>query len=272
MSEMSEALNVLFQTITGEAGMTQPEEVAVIEEPKTELRGEESEGEALQKRTVLLRLKISSFGTKVGVDTRKLVDTDEKKAAAGKSLTSHKLILKSNRLDKISSLDGDFRRWIVGQALTVGFLKGGMYCVPAVRSTRIEEEIEKYERRRAQLVDDFIREEYITGRAQAEARVRLEPLGLYDERDYPRAGAIEAAYKVETKFMQLEAPTVLKDIDAGLLAKELEKEKAFWREAAYDVKAALRSQMQELLAHLVDRLTPGEDGKRRSSGTHCSTT
>jgi hypothetical protein len=66
---------------------------------------------------------------------------------------------------------------------------------------------------------------------------------------------------MEWRWLRMDVPGRLKEISAQIFEQERVKAAAMWADALESAKQLLRENMRELVAHMVDRLTPGADGK-----------
>lgn len=95
-------------------------------------------------------------------------------------------------------------------------------------------------------------------------RKRLEPLGLFDQSDYPSIARIREATRIKFTWARFSAPTGdLKGLPADLIRREREKAAAMWTDIADEIRVAHRQMMNDFVDGLLDTLRPGEDGKTR---------
>lgn len=87
-----------------------------------------------------------------------------------------------------------------------------------------------------------------------------ENLGdLFNENDYPPT--IAELFDVHWEYPNLDPPNYLKEINPELYEEQKKLIEARLEEAIAMTEEALATEMQELITHLIDRLTGGADGK-----------
>jgi hypothetical protein len=122
--------------------------------------------------------------------------------------------------------------------------------------------IERIDERLKELEIDFWKEvdrvEVLYDTAKEQARRILEPDGLWDLLDYP--SDIRKKYKFSWQYFALDTPARSQILTPEVYAREKEKFMALMEETQDLAIMTLRSELQDLVAHMVDRLEPGEDG------------
>lgn len=96
-----------------------------------------------------------------------------------------------------------------------------------------------------------------------EARQRLGT--LYNEQDYPHTVIGRFSFAIE--YVNVEPDRRLLDIHPEIYQREVERVRARFSEAIELTEAAFQEEFAKLVAHLADRLTPKEDGTRKSIST-----
>lgn len=99
---------------------------------------------------------------------------------------------------------------------------------------------------------------YYLGAKEA-ARIALQADGLYDEADYPTN--IRQKYSFEWSYLTLDVPGKHTILSPEVYAREMKKFEDMMEEARDVAVDTLRMEFQELVDHMIERLTPGEDGK-----------
>lgn len=116
----------------------------------------------------------------------------------------------------------------------------------------------------ARLRDQFIPPllaDYPAAIDRAQLPVAQGGLGpLYDARDFPTVGKLASLFGLEWQWLALGVP---ENLPAALRAEAAEKMERQMTEAANEVRDALRTAFAELVAHAQERLTDGQDGKRK---------
>jgi hypothetical protein len=172
-------------------------------------------------------------------------------------------ILKADSLDDVRKLSSEARAFVIGQSVPARFLRGGMYLVPSLTLERTNEKLGALREKYDTLVDTFV-EEYETGDVQRDAAKRLEPLGLYDPKDYPSSAQVRASFRMQWQWFEFSVPEKLRETNPALWQAEVEKTREMWEEASAEIRTGLRQGIASIVDQLVKRLEPGEDGKRKA--------
>lgn len=218
-----------------------PEPVAAAPDP-----------DALYKRAVLLSLELRKLGNRRKVPTGAVtVDAEKRLLAVSKKL------LDSDEMDAISKLDGDIRQFAYSRCLESPF-RAGVYFLPVELIAEVHAALEAYQAGRAKAVEKLC-ESYPALKAMAAQELRV----LFNERDYPSVDKVRAAFRMTWQYQAVHTPRVLEQISPALFAAESEKARQQIAEASAAIRDALRQGLAELVTHMVDRLTPGTDGKSR---------
>lgn len=93
------------------------------------------------------------------------------------------------------------------------------------------------------------------------ARAVLERDGQFNPRDYPHVSQLPALFGWTHLWIDFRTPDRL---PGSIREREMEKLRNLWDDAAESITGALRESFKELTDHLVERLTPGPDGKPKT--------
>jgi len=166
-----------------------------------------------------------------------------------------KQLFESAEYDAITAADSKIRDWVKARALPADVGMIGAPLVPLAVLPVIEERLTKYMAERESLVADFLRV-YQEERTRAQAELSDQ----FDPRDYPPEAEAATAFAFRWWYTALEVPE-------GLPPELAERERAALQERLADaevqIRGALRESLAGLCAHLVDRLTPAEGGKKK---------
>jgi transcriptional regulator of met regulon len=111
---------------------------------------------------------------------------------------------------------------------------------------------------RKELVDRFC-ETYES--SILEAQTKLGP--RFNPGDYPTKDEARDSFKYRWSYMQFGVSEALKEISTEMFRREQEKAEEQWKQVDSSIRTLLRTSMKELVDHMVERLTPGEDGKKK---------
>lgn len=159
----------------------------------------------------------------------------------------------------IGKLDAVTKAWL-RQHATPSFLRGGVYLIPLPLVEACSTFLAEQRAKRSAAVEIFLAVYPSTVPEAARAALRA----LYDEGDYPTVPMLRNAFGMEWEYVSFQTPTTLKTISAQFFAQEKAKAEARWSEVSASVEQLLLGQLQDLLAKVTERLTPGEDGKSKT--------
>lgn len=159
----------------------------------------------------------------------------------------------------VGTLDALTKAWL-RQHATPSFLRGGIYLIPLPLVEQCSAYLDEQRGKRAAAVEIFLAVYPQTVPEAARASLRA----LYDEGDYPTVPMLRQAFGMEWEYVSFQTPTNLKTISAQFFAQEKAKAEARWSEVSASVEQLLFGQLQELLAKVTERLTPGADGKPKT--------
>lgn len=206
----------------------------------------------LMQRTVALVVTFGGMGNRRKVSTTKIeVDADKDWILVSKQL------LDCEEYEAIRHLDGEVMRWLGTRALP-SLLKRGIYLLPLAYVEETNERLEDFHQQRQQLVEKLVK---VYRAAVKEAQTRLRD--VFDASDYPSEVHLRRAYKLQWQYISFNTPASLQQVSRELYEQEKAKAKAHWVEARETITQMLRAHMLEMTNHLVEKLTPEKDGKKK---------
>jgi hypothetical protein len=139
-------------------------------------------------------------------------------------------------------------------------LRGGMYFVKAEAVDDLDaylykalEEFKPMVKAFANVIDD----------RKAEAKKRLGD-DVYSSLRYPSREEVLAVFRIEWGWLTLSAPGEgVKGISREFIQREQEKAKEGMKNIVSNAQAALAAQLKTISEHLIERLSPGADGKQK---------
>ena len=212
------------------------------------------QGGGLFSRAVLLQVATGRFSVRRKVSDLGAVDVDCDKSR----LHIAAELLTSAELDAIYSFDGATRRYLMSRALPVSLVAPGVYVMPLASVEELDAYLSIRADARLPLVDAFC--DVYAGRADA-GRLSLGVLG--DASMYPPVEVVRRAFRMGFSWFSLGAPGLLEGIRADLFARERAKLESSFSEALTEAREALRAMAAGLVDHLLERLAPGADGRRK---------
>lgn len=207
---------------------------------------------ALLDNAVLLRLKFSRYGTSKKVATSQVeVNTDKTK------LRITKRILDSPEADAIGKAEDRIIAWVKSQCLP-STIDEGLWFVPLQNSENVNSRLKEMGEERKEKVELLC-----AALPAIEDRDREQLKDLYSSTDYPSSDALRRAFGIEWYFLALTAPRSLQNVSEEIYMESKRRMEQNIATATESVQAILREQFKKLVDHLVDRLTPEADGKKR---------
>lgn len=204
---------------------------------------------SLAEKTVFLKVRFGSIGNSRKVSGAEVLETDADKAL----LRVSKQLLDSPELEAIRKADTKMRTWLYNTCLPYDL---GIMLLPVGLIQNAQNRMTEYRAERESLVEAFCAA-YDGLKAKA-----VQHLGsLYKESDYPSVHAIRERFVFEWQYISMTTPGQLKALGAAFFQAEQEKAAKQMETATEEITALMRQTLYEMVSHLQDRLTPGEDGK-----------
>ena len=213
----------------------------------------ESDGQALTDKVVIYAIDQHRLGTSRRVDPEAITtDADKDLIRVGKQ------IIDCPECDAVKQADREMRRWLREVCIPKSPLKNGTYLLPNTLIERVTQRVRAYKQVRAGLVEAFV----AVYPAQVEAaRHRLG--SLYRESDYVADNMVAGQFYVRSRILSFGVPESLASISQEVYQQVVAWAEEDWREAAEEVRYALRIAYKELVDNLVTRLQPGPDGTKK---------
>lgn len=212
-------------------------------------------GEEVLRRTVLVKVRLGRPGVRRRIDRRTVRSLVQEPTTDIAMLYVAKDLLDSPELDAVARYDAEIRRYLTSRCLP-SFFEGGKYLVPIADLEEIDRRLEYMQGRRAQLVEHFLA---AYGQRVEEARGRLGVLFRPD--DYPSEESIRQMFAFEIAYLAFSVPEVLHQISHAIYQRERQRIAQQIESVGEECRAYLRAGFAELVAHMLDRLTPDVEGK-----------
>lgn len=206
---------------------------------------------SLVSKTVFLKTRFGALG-----NTRKVSGSDVLQTDCDPALLNvSKQLLDSPQLDAIRKADAKMRAWLYNTCLPYDM---GIQLLPVGLVETAQTKMLEYKTERTALVDAFI----LAYPSLIESAAKH--LGsLYSTADYPSADKIRAKFLFDWQYISFGVPGQLKGISASLFQAEQEKAAKQMQAATEEITALMRQSFFEMVSHLQEKLTPGDDGKPR---------
>lgn len=208
----------------------------------------------LRSQTLACRLSLYKLGT------RKALTPEQRREAADQFGADYKAISASKKL--LDTKDPAFKavRAILGRAKSHWRSMTTPYPEPGIRLIR-KSSVQLFSQFMEQCVKDLDEAVHALQAKYPELKDRAATslATLFNEGDYP--SRIDTSYGIEWDFPSVDPPAYLKQINPELYEQEVKKIEARFAVAVDQAEQAFTQQLQQLVAHLVERLQGTEDGK-----------
>jgi len=168
-----------------------------------------------------------------------------------------KRLLACEETKAIRKFDSKLMGWIRARSVPSLF-KAGIYHIHPTAAEEIDAYLNNADIERYKMVA-ALRAVYID-RREAD-RVKLGP--QFNEEDYPSAEQLESEFSLSWRFFSLAAPEEILETAPQLFRREKERVGNLIEEAREQGMAMMRGGFAKLVNHLVEKLTPDDDGKRK---------
>lgn len=228
--------------------------------PEVDERGtDDRQDRGLWDRAICLDFRTSILGTrrKVSTDRVDVGDADPKMIHVTKD------ILRSDMLKKITRVITDAQSMLRLKAIPTPQLRRGTYAIPIAAVTVVNEGLKEKETEFLSLIDQFCDPDSEDAGSYVQVcKAADKALGrLYDAAQYPSIAEVRDAFGFVWAYVDFSVPGRLRKIDMEIFKNEEEKAAEQWKSALDEARMFLRATMKELVDHMSDRLTIGEDGK-----------
>lgn len=177
-------------------------------------------------------------------------------AKAMSRLKGGQRLLQSPEYDAIRTFQQETKKRILGTYCNPSFIDDGLFTVKLESLPAVIDEL-----KRAQ---EHLKLFLVTAFADAlpEQMAAARPvLGeLFNEKFYPQADKLAAMFDITYRVVQLDIP---EGLPPEIREEEERKLRETYAQAEQAIREALYSEFQTFLDHIVERLTPGDDGKKK---------
>jgi len=208
--------------------------------------------EEMLAKVIALNLTCKAMGNFKRIDKEK-IKTDANK----QWVDSRKQLFESDTYKKILRVQQGARLYLNSHALP-SLLKDGVYMIPKVKMESCIERLQEFVKDEDALVKQFA-EEYEDDVKAAKKELN----GLFEPKDYFTKEQIPNLFSISWSTLSFDVPVTLEDVSPELFKMEQKKHEKNWLEAQEVWKQLLLAEYQEIVNHLVERLTPSKDGKKK---------
>lgn len=212
----------------------------------------------VRENSVCLVIDVSRFSVRrsvgkdeVSVETKLKGDVDQTTVAVAKDL------LDSPELREIVTHDHYTKLQVKAWSVPSELMRAGAYLLSLDALKETDDYLVMRLAERGELVKKF-RTAYPA--LVKTAKTRLGPLWKAEE--YPAVATLEEAFKFVWRFVEIGTPDAkLKTISQALFKREADKADKLWSNSVGQIEEALAQGMADVIGHLAEQLTGGEDGK-----------
>jgi hypothetical protein len=200
-------------------------------------------------KAIIIALNFKKLG-----NHRKLNVNQYNVDADRKMVTASKRLLDSDELKAISKFDSQTWQYVASRALPSMLKSFWMLPIPLVEE--VDAMLEARLKQRNELVENFLFA-YPNLIKTASALLRT----TFNEMDYPTVEQVRSTFGMYWRYVSFGVPEQLEAIKADVFKREQEKAVKHWEQATTEMQNLLRANMADMVEHMIDRLTPTDEGK-----------
>lgn len=187
---------------------------------------------------------------------RRKADISQVQTDADKRLMRlSKELIEAKEYEDIKSFFGELRQWVYSRTVP-SFFKEGFQLASPQAVEEIEARMKKAQSELGDLVNKLC-EVYPLSIDKAQIALGTQ----FQQKDYPPVEELRRMFSVTWNYISF---TVPENIPAELREIEKQKLEKQMQDAGDQITQALRVGFQELIAHAIERLQPGDDGKSKT--------
>lgn len=217
-------------------------------------------GQKVKARARVLRCNVRQMGFIRKVDAAKIVQTNgENKTLDPSKVHAGQEIIDVNHptIKRLRDARSRFINYLKGISVPDA-MPNGMYLILKKHEDEFETTLEEFNQERTEILNEV---ESLWETLKQEAKVFRG--AAYRDADYPEFSEVRGKFYVDWRYVDWGVPQDLKRENLRRYEQQVQKDLAEWAATAQNVQDAMRIEMQNLINHLVDKLSPGEDGKRK---------
>lgn len=200
-------------------------------------------------RTVVLLITVNGIGNyrKVDPDSLNITDVETDKTVNKEWFGTHKKLMKAPELKKIQSICNKAKAYVFKLALPWS-LKSGIYLLPREFQEELNTKLIEFQ---AELKPQI---EGLADRLpEYKKEAKREQGHQFNENQFPTAAKIRSAFRITWRFLHIDSA---QGLSKELYEQERKKAEEEWGETRDIIQTMLRTQLSEMVNHLVDKLTP----------------
>ncbi|MFN3653508.1 MAG: hypothetical protein ACK47B_28345 [Armatimonadota bacterium] len=207
----------------------------------------------LSGKAVCLAVTIRALGTRRTVESSRIeTDADRSLVHVGKE------ILDCPEVDALRGQEGRIRKHLRRKTVPSLVFRRGVTLCPLASLDEVDATLFAFQQERREMVEALVAA--LPARVE-EARERLG--SWFDASDYPSPERIRAGYELEWRYLAAAVPGSLKTFRRDIYEREQEKIEELYRKEWEYVRQCLRLELNALVEHLAERLTPTATGEKK---------
>jgi len=219
---------------------------------KTARKINQNDADTAAKSMLLLQVTMGRLGT-----TRK-GDMSEVTTEADKELLRlSKRLLDCDEYTAIRRTDGEMLKWIRSRTLPALF-RSGLYNIRPIAAPDVDEYLRGMRDVRS---DQVAALKAVYKVRREEDKKRLGP--QFNANDYPPVEELDDHFSLSWRFFAMGPPQDLETISPEIFKRERESLANLFEETKRESTLLLRAGFKEMIDHMIERLTPNGDGKRK---------
>jgi hypothetical protein len=203
-------------------------------------------------KVIALSLDVHVLGNQ-----RKISTSNVKVEADPRWIGVTKKLVASDSLGKIRGVGYRAQAYVRSHALP-SLLKDSVYLIPTDNVDVVNKRLIEFTVEHKQLVEQFVGE---YDEMLQESKTRLGK--LFTESDYPTKDGLTSAFGITWRYISFDVPVSLEQVSRDVYQQEQAKAAKSWDAAREVWQQLLRKEFSEVVGHLVERLSPSKDGKKK---------
>lgn len=211
--------------------------------------------------TLLVKLTVKRVGVSRKVDGDDLSEVTGGRAIDPVFFGATKKLWACKEYDDCGSACNEARALLAKRAVPAPFIGKGFSLLRADRYPIVDDELKQAQRKLTVAVDQFLA---VFPERVAESQLELTRNGIpWTAAEYPTADQVRDGFAIQWQPMEFGVPQVLARVDRDAFeAAKLDAERR-WASAMQECERVLAAELKTLIDSMVERLTPGEDGKKK---------
>jgi hypothetical protein len=203
-----------------------------------------------------VRLQFSKFGVRRALGAEQVARAARVFQADQKLMSAGKQILNSKDPVWLAVTGPIGKARLFWRTMTVPYPVKGIRLLRRDMIPTFDQTLESFARDLAAAKKE-LEAAYVSLRLEAQNRLGQ----LFDQADYPET--VSEDFTLEWDYPSVEPPDYLKELNPALWEQERQRLENRFAEAAALAENAFAAELQELVSHLVDRMTLDDDGKKK---------